>query len=84
MSAAFAPVLKRRRPQTEEMAEVTVENRREVALWCGGQALGRGVGLYVKQDYVVAHIGDYVVRGVDGTFYPADADNVAAGYEDLA
>lgn len=77
------PQLLRRRPSTVEAVRVTEDNTADVAIWAGGVDLPhRGVGIYTDTgDFAVGRIGDWVVRGPFGEFYPAADKVMFANYE---
>jgi hypothetical protein len=63
----------------------------EVALWCGGEVkphpdknyIGGPLTVHITtlEGVMVAEPGDYVIRGVQGEFYPCKPDIFAATYE---
>lgn len=75
-------LIRRRKPVTVEMVEVTQDNLHEAAAWSGGQVAGNGSAVWVDtaNGELPALIGDYIVRG-NGEFYPAPAEAIEAGYE---
>jgi len=73
-----------KRPVEVEAVQLQLDNRADVAQWCGG---------YIKRndDFVIstlegemtASIGDYVIKGVQGEFYPCKPDIFEATYEEV-
>lgn len=63
----------------------------KVAEWCGGTVLRGGmqstkfIGVIIPtlEGDMRADIGDYVIRGVAGEFYPCKPDIFAATYEEV-
>jgi hypothetical protein len=77
-------VLLKRRPTTVEAMRVTRENRIEVAVWCKGHPVFTGVGMTTNTgDVAYAKVGDWVLRGPDGSFYPAPQAVIDSSYEEL-
>ena len=79
--------LYRKRPViVEVMGPLTVDNAVQVQSWCGG-TIGTGYGEPVAliiptlEGSMVASLGDYVIRGVQGEFYPCKPDIFAQTYE---
>lgn len=92
MSAA---VRYRKKPVVVEAMRVTDADARAVAEWCGGQlrilveqTFGgatrehiTGLDIVTLEGVMTANIGDYVIRGVQGEFYPCKPDIFEATYE---
>lgn len=84
------PVRYRKRPVVvEAMGPLTGANADVIARWVL-EASGRGVNAWVERHGVVirtlegdmlASLGDYVVRGVEGEFYPVKPSIFATTYE---
>lgn len=76
------PIVLRRRPLVVEAWQVEAGNVAEVAAWAGGMA-GDGKVLLVTDtdDFAHADVGDWVLRGPFGEFYPAPDNVVFASYE---
>lgn len=60
----------------------------EVAAWCGGRVvpveeMGGPVCVEIAtlEGTMIAHPGDYVIRGVQGEFYPCRSDVFEVTYE---
>lgn len=86
----------RKKPvEIEAMGPLTHDNRDDIAAWCNGgaprsqekrvPAPGRGVATAVVirtlEGDMRASYGDYVIRGVQGEFYPCKPDIFTATYE---
>lgn len=73
-----------KRPLEVEARLVTHETMFEVADWCGGHVTlheAAQVELFGKDGLrMVARLGDYVIEGVDGDFYPCKPDAFDATY----
>lgn len=74
----------RKVPVVIDAVQLTWENRDEVAEWCDA------VVVWSDADHILiktlegtmnAHIGDWVIRGVKGEFYPCKPDIFASTYE---
>ena len=84
------PTLKkyRKKPVAIEAVQLNTHNVREVAKWCGAD-LGYTFGstepdaLHIPtlEGTMAAHIGDYIIRGVQGEFYPCKPDIFKETYE---
>lgn len=53
----------------------------EIAEWCGGKGFGDGVHIETLEGTMKASIGDWVIKGVAGEFYPCKPDIFAANFE---
>jgi len=85
----------RKKPVIIEAMILTRSNAHEVARWCGGRVDGRICEQDEYQDYqdlrylsiptlegvMRAEFGEYVIRGVNGEFYPCKPDIFAKTYE---
>ena len=83
----------RKKPvEVDVMGPLTPENRDEIAAWCHGKAEERalpgpgrgvthGVVIHTLEGDMRAAYGDYVIRGVQGEFYPCKPDIFDATYE---
>ena len=85
-----APTKFRKKPVVIEAMQFTGGNPDEVAAWCGGviesaSCHGEGPPYWIRIDTLEgdmrASIGDYVIRGVQGEFYPCKPDIFEATYE---
>ena len=80
----------RKKPVEIEAMQLNTHNVREVAKWCGAD-LGHTFGstepdaldIHTLEGTMVAHIGDYIIRGVQGEFYPCRPDVFAVTYEEV-
>jgi hypothetical protein len=63
-----------------------------IAKWCGGRIVVeakrshptdvyRGLDIPTLEDVMRANLGDYIIRGVQGEFYPCKPDIFEATYE---
>ena len=81
----------RKKPVVIEATELTYENRYDVASWCGGEAQDAApsgavyapglVKISTLEGDMWASDGDYVIRGVQGEFYPCKPDIFTETYE---
>mgnify|MGYP003409105752 FL=1 len=95
----------RKKPVEVEAIQVTRENVKEVANWCGGRVVSLSSSRDPQDEYVALdiptlegvmraetfhqstwrggryHGGDYVIRGVQGEFYPCTPDIFEETYE---
>ena len=80
----ITPVLLRSRPVVVEAVQLTADNLAEAAAWCGG--VHGDDHLWVVTDTAqpaVARIGDWVLRGPFGEFYPAHDKVIFAKYDSV-
>lgn len=83
----------RKRPVVIEAEILTVENRHWIAEWCGGHVEPAAPSGTVYAPGLVriptlegdhwASVGDFIIRGVAGEFYPCKPDIFAATYEEV-
>ena len=80
----------RKKPVTIEAMQLTRHNVHEVAEWCGadlGHTFGStepdALNINTLEGTMAAYIGDYIIRGVQGEFYPCKPDIFAATYEEV-
>lgn len=83
----------RKKPvEIEAMGPLTVENVYEIERWCGGRAVVEvsprdhtdvfaALDIPTLEGKMRAQCGDYIVRGVQGEFYPVKPDIFEATYE---
>lgn len=87
----------RKKPIVIEAELLTENNTGTLAEWCGGERKvmkntnnpwkRRGiVGIDIKtlEGTMLAEIGDYIIKGVQGEFYPCKPDIFEASYEPAA
>ncbi len=43
--------------------------------------LSKGLGIYTLEGKMICNVGDYIVRGIKGEFYPCDSEIFEASYE---
>ena len=80
----------RKKPVTIEAIQLNNHNVREVAKWCEAD-LGYtfdstepdALDIHTLEGTMAAHIDDYIIRGVQGEFYPCKPDIFTATYEDV-
>ena len=80
----------RKKPITIEARQLTENNGREIAAWCGGtyykdEPLGRRgrpvIEINTLEGLHQAAVGDWIIKGVKGEFYPCKPDIFDATYE---
>lgn len=83
----------RKKPVVIEAMQLTRENVTDVALWCGGRVYEEGkasdrTDVYLALDIPTlegtmrGQVGDFVIRGVQGEFYPCKPDIFEQTYEE--
>jgi hypothetical protein len=86
----------RKKPVVIEARQFTRNNLPEVAEWCGGERHRPAVmetdgwtlddpvlHIPTLEGTMTASPGDWIIRGVQGEFYPCDPDIFAATYEEV-
>jgi hypothetical protein len=75
----------RKKPMVIEAVKYTGENGKEIISFCGSCYKGVG-GLYIKtlEGVMKAAPGDFVIKGVNGEFYPCKPDIFMKTYEEVA
>lgn len=70
----------------EAMHFADVVDGSRIAAWCGGtnEASPQQVQILTLEGTMTATLGDYVIRGVQGEFYPCKPDIFAATYEPVS
>lgn len=82
----------RKKPVVIEAMPFRRENAEEVASWCGGQVVhdvkpsdhddvATWVRIPTLEGVMTAQLGDWVIKGVQGEFYPVKNDIFEATYE---
>lgn len=81
----------RKKPVTVHANLLTKDNVEAVAIWCGGQQVEEidpftedrfvGINIPTLEGVMRASEGDYVIKGVQGEFYPCKPDIFTATYE---
>ena len=80
----------RKRPVVIEAIELRAWDADRVAEWCGGEVqrseAGHCTGIVIPtlEGDRLASLGDYVIQGVAGEFYPCKPDIFAQTYEEAA
>jgi hypothetical protein len=67
----------------EAMGPVTYDTAASIAHWCSGSVSSAldAVVIDTLEGTMIASLGDYVIRGVKGEFYPCKPDIFDATYE---
>jgi hypothetical protein len=64
--------------------DYTIESLDELAKWCNGNVYEHQSGIGVPTlggASLYAQVGDYIIKGIDGEFYPCKPDIFEATYE---
>ena len=71
-----------KKPIVIEATIVTHEEEGAIAEWCGGQ-LGTSSGIYIStlEGLMYAAVGDWVIKGIEGEFYPCKPEIFRKSYE---
>lgn len=86
----------RKKPVVVEAHQLTVENYQTLKIWCGslqGRCAEFGDdGVQITPAYIViktlegqmrANQGEYIIKGLQGEFYPCKEDIFLASYEEV-
>lgn len=79
----------RKKPVEVEAQKLTVENIEILTRWCKGNIVTPenlsdvGIEIYTLEGTVKASLGDYIIKGVKGEFYPCKPDIFAMTYEEV-
>lgn len=82
----------RKKPVVVEARLLAEDVAPEIALWCGGRLVEDftpftkhvlGLDIPTLEGVMRADVGDWVIRGVKGEFYPCKPDVFAATYEEI-
>ena len=80
--------LYRKKPVAVEARQLTVFNFDELEQWCGGEiknwflsAKYRTIAIPTLEGTMEASVGDWIIRGVAGEFYPCKANIFDLTYE---
>jgi hypothetical protein len=79
----------RKKPVVIQAVEWNGRNRHELIVWlgippevvCASNPLGQTLVIKTLEGEMTASVGDYIIRGVKGEFYPCKPDIFAATYE---
>jgi hypothetical protein len=85
----------RKKPVVIEAEQLTRENGVELAMWCGGSwksLFGRGdrgedishIAIKTLEGTMRADLGDWIVQGIKGEFYPCKPDIFEATYDPVS
>lgn len=53
----------------------------EVAEWCGGEQTDDGCEIKTLEGVMLANYGDWIIKGVNGEFYPCKPDIFQKTYD---
>lgn len=81
----------RKRPVVVEARLIDMSDYDEacsILAWCGGTAVGEGfephvMSILTLEGVMYANDGDYIIKGVQGEFYPCKPDIFEATYEEI-
>jgi hypothetical protein len=79
-----SPARYRKKPVVVEAILLSGDNRDVVVDWIGGGVFFRGddgIVIQTLEGDMHAQVGDYIIKGVHGEFYPCKADIFDATYE---
>lgn len=78
----------RKKPVVIEAIKLTVDNIQDAMIWCGETALyaelhkkSKSLYIHTLEGAMQANIGDWVIKGIKGEFYPCKNDIFEMTYE---
>jgi hypothetical protein len=75
----------RKKPVVIEAVRLTEDNLMDVWRWVSigvhGDIAKRQIVIHTLEGDITAQLGDYVIKGIKGEFYPCKADIFEASYE---
>ncbi|HDA2809721.1 TPA: hypothetical protein O4695_001017 [Staphylococcus aureus] len=78
----------RKKPVEIEFIKYTGDNQREIYEWTNGRAYNIAdyddityFGVVTLEGFLIAEVGSYIVKGVEGEFYPVDPNIFKKTYE---
>jgi hypothetical protein len=81
----------RKKPVVVEANQLTINNISFLESWCGGSIKGiklpieeRVIDIQTLEGEMRANMGDYIVKGIKGEFYPCKPDIFEDSYEAVA
>lgn len=74
----------RKKPVVIEAAQYTRNGleAEKVAKWCGGEQTNDGLVVHTKEGDMLADYGDWIIKGVEGEFYPCKPSIFEKTYEE--
>lgn len=76
-----------KKPVTIEAMHLTIESMAEVKEWCGATYYSRpplrevtGLIIFTLEGNMIAELGDWIIKGIKGEFYPCKPDIFEATY----
>ena len=78
----------KKKPVEIEANRVTEDALSQLAEWCGGEVgwgedARPGILITTLEGIMKAHVGDWIIKGVKGEFYPCKPDIFEATYEQV-
>lgn len=81
----------RKKPVVIEARQLSADNLESIETWCNGAIKGimlsreeRIIHIQTLEGEMTANIGDWVIKGVKGEFYPCKPDIFAVTYDDVS
>jgi hypothetical protein len=78
----------RKKPVVVEAMQLTMDNAEGVKEWCGGKTWSRppmravtGISIPTLEGEMAAEYGSWIIKGVEGEFYPCKPDIFERTYE---
>ncbi|MET9480973.1 hypothetical protein [Streptomyces sp. NPDC006638] len=74
----------RKKPVEIEARQLNFENYDDacsLVRWCGGTAEWDGIAIQTLEGTMLAENGDWIIKGIQGEFYPCKPDIFALTYD---
>jgi hypothetical protein len=71
----------KKKPVVIEAHLLTPETQPEIAQWCKGESTNEGILIKTLEGNMLASPNDYIIKGVNGEFYPCKPDIFLKTYE---
>ena len=75
----------KKKPIIIEAIQLTSDNARRVVAFCEGNAkmYFQGIGIQTLEETMLANVGDYIIKGAKGEFYPCKPDIFELTYDEV-
>ena len=73
----------RKKPVEIEARQIRADNHYHIAQWCGGYVKDTTVIIPTLEGDMEGRINDYIIKGINGDFYPCKPDIFEQSYEEV-
>jgi hypothetical protein len=71
----------RKKPVVITAYQLRPNNIESLAEWCNGSVKGQCICIQTLEGEMLATMGDYIIKGIKGEFYPCNPDIFEMTYE---